>query len=198
MKFSKDFIKKLKKREEKAFIYLYEQTRSMLLSFINLKVGGNMTAAEDILSEVYHDAIIYSSSLTTNHNIVSWLYRIARSKTVDYFRKMKRENALIGEKKWEMSLNDIANRASNEPLSRTVAKEEDRILSLGFSRIPEIYQKVLTFKYIEEKKVKEIAQMTGKTEKTIESILFRGRKLFEKELKKASREKIYIVQKGEK
>ena len=95
-----------------------------------------------------------------------------------------------------MSVKEIINRASNDPLSYTLAEEEERILTLSFSRLPAQQQRILTLKYIEEKSVKEIAQLTGKTEKAVESLLFRGRKLFEKELKKASKERIYSVKKG--
>jgi RNA polymerase sigma-70 factor (ECF subfamily) len=196
MEFSKEFIKSIKARDEKAFEELYNKTKSVLLNFIRYKVRGNDAIAEDILSEVYHDAVVYAMTLSTGHNVLAWLYRIAGSKIVDHFRKAKREKRLVGIQKWIVSDRELLNRFADTTAAHLVAEEDNHIFQVGFSRLPQGLREVLALKYIDGKSVNEIALLKGKSEKAIESLLFRARGQLEKELKKGAGEKIYFFGKG--
>jgi RNA polymerase sigma factor (sigma-70 family) len=196
MKFTGDFIKKLRQKDKKAFEDLYAQTWPALLNFIRLKVRNGHSTPEDILSEVYCRAIEYSHTLTLTHNVLAWLFRIAKSRVVDHYRKKKRIQKLIRIQKVAAGHREILNSIANTPETKVLNSENELILRLAFSRLPEKYQEVLKAKYIAEKSVSEIAGLTGKSEKAAENILYRGRKLLESEVAKAVREKIYRYGEG--
>jgi RNA polymerase sigma factor (sigma-70 family) len=196
MEFTPDFTRQLKAGEKAAFRQLYELTWTRLLGFIQFKLRGNRETSEDILSEVYYDAMLYAGTLSSNHNVMSWLYRIARSKIVDYYRKMKREDAMIRIQKTVVRQKNLLNYFTDAPSSEVLRQEEDLILRIGFSRLAPEYRKVLRLKYEEKKSVTELAQAAGKTEKSIESILFRARRKLQQELIKTMKEKIYEIREG--
>ncbi|MBN1697980.1 MAG: sigma-70 family RNA polymerase sigma factor [Spirochaetales bacterium] len=196
MEFTHDFIRQLKAGKKEAFERLYELTWASLLGFIQFKLRGNRETSEDILSEVYYDAMLYAGTLTAAHNLMSWLYRIARSKIVDYYRKMKREDALIRVQKTIVREKNILNYFSDSPSSEVLRREEDLILRIGLSRLSSGYREVLRLKYEEKKSVTELARAAGKTEKSIESLLFRARRKLEEELRRAMKEKIYEIREG--
>ncbi len=75
------FIKQLRQRDNNAFKTLYMETKTMLYNYILYKVNGSVSVAEDILSEVFVNAIDYAGSLTVTHNVTAWLYRIAKAKS---------------------------------------------------------------------------------------------------------------------
>jgi RNA polymerase sigma-70 factor (ECF subfamily) len=196
MKFTGDFIRKLRQKDRKAFEELYARTWPSLLNYIRLKVRNGHSTPEDILSEVYIRAIEYSHTLTLTHNVLGWLFRIAQSKVADHYRKKKRIQKLIRVQKITAGHREILNSIANTPESEVINSENELILRLAFSRLPYEYREVLKAKYITEKSVSEIAGITGKSEKAVENILYRGRKLLENEVAKAAKEKIYRYGEG--
>ncbi|MBN1696211.1 MAG: RNA polymerase sigma factor [Spirochaetales bacterium] len=198
MDFGNDFIKRLKKKETAAFEELYRLTRHDVFNYIKYKVNGNAGLAEDLLSEVYCRAIEYAHTLNPNpnHNVTGWLIRIAQSKVIDHYRRMKRENRMIVVQSAAAGHTAVLNMLSNPPESSLLEKEDGLIVSIGFSRLSSVYQQALSLKYIDEKSVSEIAAITGRTEKAVENMLYRGRKMLERELERAAKEKIYCFREG--
>ncbi|MBN2441476.1 MAG: sigma-70 family RNA polymerase sigma factor [Spirochaetales bacterium] len=192
MKFSGEFIKRLRLKDEEAFKELYRVSHRMLFNYILLKVNGQVEVAEDILSEVYCDAITYSVSLTLTHNIKAWLFRITKSKIGDFYRKLKKEQNIIKVQKVIVKQNELWNWFSNSPESRVLNKENQLLLKAAFARLPESNREVLIKKYEEKKSMAQIAAEIKKTEKAVDNILYRSRKLFQEELKEMAKEKIYF------
>jgi DNA-directed RNA polymerase specialized sigma24 family protein len=93
-KFEKSFITRLRKKEEKAFTILYEKTSLQLYNYIIKQVYYNEEIAEEVLVNVFSDAISYAFSLTPLHNVEAWLFRIAKCKLADYFRQSARDRKL--------------------------------------------------------------------------------------------------------
>ena len=88
---------------------------------------------------------------------------------------------------------NILNMFTDQAISQVLDKEDEFILNIGFSRLPPEYREILKIKYINEKSVVEIAKKTKKTKRSIEAILYRGKRLLAKEVKKALHEKIYFI-----
>jgi RNA polymerase sigma-70 factor (ECF subfamily) len=196
MEFTTDFINRLREKDRQAFEDLYARTWPALLSFIRFKVRNGLATPEDILSEVYCRAIEYSHTLTLTHNVLGWLFRIAKSKIADHYRKKKRERRLFKVESVAAGHREVLNAAMNSPESGTIDTEEELILRIGFSRLPPLYADALRLKYVDEKSVAEVAALLDRSDKAVENILYRGRRLLEKEVAKAAREKIYRFREG--
>ncbi len=192
MKFDSGFINRLRQKDTDAFRDLYFECSDGLYKYILFKVFGQVEAAEDILSEVFCDAINYSAALTAAHNIYSWLFRIARSKIADYFRKKRIISKTIRAKtilSAEIIDGHILDHASPEKI--LLKKENLLFISAVFERLPQNYRTILNKKYLENMSVEKIAENLDKSCKSVESVLFRARKKFMKEMKILSGELLY-------
>lgn len=69
---------------------IYGRERRKLLGFIRSKIS-NPEDAEDILQEVYANAIRTLDSTNPVDNLLGWLYRSASNKIIDWYRRKKRK-----------------------------------------------------------------------------------------------------------
>jgi RNA polymerase sigma factor (sigma-70 family) len=181
MKFDREFIARLKQKDERAFTELYHQTGTMLYNYILNRVSRHQQTAEDVLSEVFSAAVIYVQSLTPLHNVVGWLFNIAKSKVVDHYRSSKKE------RRWRSSMPIDAladkNEAGCDPEAQVIkATDRTEVVKL-FSGLRPEHQQVLTLRYVEERSQKQIADVLHWTEKTVENTLYRARLALERKVK---------------
>ena len=67
---------------------VYRDERSALLGFIRSRTG-SLDEAEDLLQDVFFQAIRAASVTEPIENVVGWLYTIARNKIIDRYRRKK-------------------------------------------------------------------------------------------------------------
>src|SRR5256884_3525510 len=72
-----------------------KRERSRLLNFIRRRVP-DPGDAEDILQEVFYRLVEANRLLMPIEHITGWLFRVARNRITDLFRKHKPENFEIG------------------------------------------------------------------------------------------------------
>ena len=72
----------------KMFEKTYKEKRGTLLKYIQSRVS-NFEEAEDILHDVFYQAVKNADTTEPINNIMSWLYRIAKNKIIDWYRKKK-------------------------------------------------------------------------------------------------------------
>jgi RNA polymerase sigma-70 factor (ECF subfamily) len=110
----------------------------------------------------------------------SWVLGIARHKLEDYYRKRIREYELAEESDPEI---DLAVTPILEQQLDSAAQQEQ--VQKTLSALPEPYALVLLWRYRDEKSAREMAELTGKTEKAIERLLARARENFRRRWKNA-------------
>jgi len=168
----KELIKRAKK-DPKAFEKIYDENYSQIFGYI-LKRVADIEIAKDICSETFLKALKNLWKFRwQNISISSWLYRIASNEIVNYFRKSKNKT---------ISLEKVAQPiASSNPLIETIKAEEKLRKHQDFlkiqkqiSKLPVKYQEVIVLRFFEKKKIKEIAEILGKKEGTVKSLLYRG------------------------
>jgi RNA polymerase sigma-70 factor (ECF subfamily) len=98
----------------------------------------------------------------------------------DYFRRLQKEG------KWRTGtpVEAVANgkASGQDPARQLVAAAEKQVVTGAFALLPASYQEVLKRMYIEEQSVKEIAREMSRSEKSVESLLYRARRDLEKAL----------------
>ena len=180
------FVSRLRKREEKAFTELYTENGTALYNYIRCRVRGNAEAAEDILAEVFSDAIDHVAALTPLHNVRAWLFRIAKSKVADHFRRLAKEG------KWRTGtpVETVANGKGHglDPALQYSSAAEKAVVRAAFAELPDDYREVLRRMYIEEESMKQIAAALERSEKSVESLLYRARMGLEAGLARLARE----------
>jgi len=84
---------------------VYRDERSSLLGFIRSRTG-SMEEAEDLLQDVFFQAIRAASVTDPIENVVGWLYTIARNKIIDRYRRKKNTVSLQQERE-EVTLEEL-------------------------------------------------------------------------------------------
>jgi len=173
----KDLIKRAQKEPE-AFAKLYDKYYPQIFGYI-LKRVANLEIAQDITSETFFKALKNLWKFRwKNVPFSAWLYRIANNEIANYFRKNK---------KYSISLDKLLEEKGLEPVAlynletefleaqEKLKKHQDFLKIQGkISQLSIKYQEVITLRFFEKKKIKEIAEILGKKEGTIKSLLYRG------------------------
>jgi RNA polymerase sigma-70 factor (ECF subfamily) len=139
-------------------------------------VTGDYAAAEDVVQESFLKVYTNLGSLKEPEKFKYWLRNVVRTTALDWRRRNKKGvqsldalESLDGE-----SLNVEAPDAS--PPERVTDKEELRKrVREEIERLPESHREVVALKYLGGKSYEEIAALTGLSQATIESRLFRAR-----------------------
>ena len=132
--------------------------------------------AEDLMQEIMLAAWQNLQSYRGESGLRSWIMGIARHKVEDYYRKRLRETevqeddasdeqpAVVPD--FEADLDSVS---QQERVQRTLAD------------LPEAYGMALIWRYRDNRSLREMAALTGKTEKAMERLLARARESFRRE-----------------
>ena len=128
----------------------------------------NRTTAEDLTSEVFHKALRNLRSFEWRGAPFSaWLVRIAMNALADQFKRDYREVPSGDDPpKPEIS------RAPSKPDERTI--EENGWLFGLVEKLPDVQRRVIYERFVEQRKVREIAAILKKSEGAIKQLQFRA------------------------
>lgn len=168
----KELIGRLKNDPE-AFSELYEQNYSKIFGYI-LKRVANLEIAQDITSETFFKSLNNIKKFRwQNVSFSCWLYRIASNEIANYFRKNKYK---------PVSFEKICEPVSFSNPSEEIIEAEEKLkeqkeflkIHQKLLKLPAPYQEVIVLRFFEKNKINEIAEILGKKEGTIKSLLHRG------------------------
>ena len=140
---------------------------------VRYRLSPRTELVEDLMQEILFAAWKDLPNFRAEASLRSWVLGIARHKTEDYYRKRLREVELP---------DDNAN--ANEPavvpmLERELDSARERTrLQKTLATLPEAYGLALIWRYHDGRSVREMAQLTSKTEKAMERLLARARESF--------------------
>jgi RNA polymerase sigma-70 factor (ECF subfamily) len=167
-----------KNEQENKFIQTYRLYVDEIYQYVYLRTGMNKALAEDITQEIFVDVFKGMSSFKGLSSERTWIYKITKNRLNDFYRKQYRS-------KFEMvELDTILYEQLEDP-----TQDIQELMIKSFKRekvqhclddLLEQYKIVLVLKYIDEKSVKDIASILGKSPKAIESILQRAKNAFVK------------------
>lgn len=170
----KELIKKAKKDPE-IFSQLYEQYYPQIFGYI-LKRVANLEVAQDITSETFFKALKKLWQFRwRNISFSAWLYRIANNEIANYYRKNKHKPVSLEEIPEPLAVHNPETEILEA--EKELKKHQDFLmLQKEILKLPIKYQEVITLRFFEKKKINEIAEILGKKEGTIKSLLHRGLK----------------------
>lgn len=166
------------RQNPEAFGEIYDQFYSPIFRYVLGRVA-NVQIAQDITSEVFFKALknLKQYRGKNNTSFSSWIYRIANNQTNDYFRKNKHKVLSLEDISETIHVSDSSPENEILQLEADLKKQEDfLILHQSISRLSTKYQEVIALRFFEKKPEKEIAQILGKPEGTVKSLIHRGLK----------------------
>src|SRR5947209_2341870 len=139
--------------------------QSRLRDFIRRRVTDPLDA-EDVLQDVFYKLVEANRLLMPIDHVTGWLFRVARNRITDLFRKKKSESLpdVEGE---ELQLDDLLPSADAGPealYARGVLLDE---LDLALDELPDEQREVFVAHELEGLNFKEIAARTGVTINTL-------------------------------
>ena len=160
----KELIKQAQKDPE-VFAKLYDEYYPKIFGYI-LKRVANFEIAQDITSETFFKALKKLWQFRwRNISFGAWLYRIANSEIANYYRKNR----------YLVSLEILRDEKGFEPVAlhnpetefleaQEKLKQHQDFLKIQekISQLSIRYQEVITLRFFEKKKIKEICEILGK------------------------------------
>ena len=150
-----------------------KREQSRLRSFIRQRVP-DPRDAEDILQEVFYELVEANRLLMPIDHVTGWLFRVARNRIVDLFRKKKPESlsrAALNEAEAEdevgLTLEDLLPSPDAGPdavYARRVLLDE---VALALSELPQEQREVFIAHELEGRSFKELAAATGVSVNTL-------------------------------
>lgn len=141
-----------------------------LVYTVCFNITKNAQDAENMAQETFLSAFLSIKQHKQISNLKSWLCRIAVNKSIDF--KRKQGKLLKSEIEPEAEIPDninVENQVEN--------KIRDEKLNYIISNLPEKYMKPIYAFYFEKLSVKEISKLYNLPEKTVETQLYRAKKL---------------------
>jgi len=173
----RELVKQAQKDPE-AFAKLYDQYYPKIFGYA-LRRTANLEAAQDITSETFFKVLKKLSQFRwRNVPFSSWLYKIATNEVKQYFRKAEYRKSVSLEELQEQGFEPIS---PHDPESELIEAQEKLKQHQDFleiqekiARLPVKYQEVIALRFFEKKQINEIAEILGKKEGTIKSLLHRA------------------------
>jgi RNA polymerase sigma-70 factor (ECF subfamily) len=166
------------RRDADAFAELYDLYYPKIFGYV-LRRSANLEAAQDITSETFLKALKRLWQFQWRSiSFSSWLYKIASNEVNQYFRKAAYRRSVSLEELQEHGFELLSPHDPENELieaQERLAQHQDFLeIQKRIVRLSAKYQEVIALRFFEKKQLKEIAEILGKREGTIKSLLHRA------------------------
>ncbi len=134
-------------------------------------VGGDRTAAEDIVQEAFISALEALPRLTDGDRFFPWLRRIAVNRAIESRRRRERKGRL--HRSWTDTVTGSQTEAA-PVLDRLDAEQRTDDLRGALERLPEGQRAAVVLRYLDGLPLKQVAEVLGCEEVTARTQVFRG------------------------
>jgi RNA polymerase sigma-70 factor (ECF subfamily) len=141
--------------------------------FVHARLAGASGEVEDVVQDTFMTALARLHTFDRRSSLRTWLIGIAKHKAYERLRKRGR-----------LHLGDEAERAlaklSSEDLPDALLENREllQLASAALAALPLHYRSVLQEKYVDSRKLAEMALARGCTAKAVESLVQRARRAF--------------------
>lgn len=157
------YIDKVLNGDKQAFRYFVREYKDIAYN-LAISIVKNAHNAEDVVQESFIKAFKNLQSFKRNAKFSSWLYRIVVNEAFMCLRKNKIDFA------------KIEDQTERLPLDETEECEKGVLVQKAILLLNPNEALVLNLFYLEEKKIKEIANITGCSVSNVKILLHRARK----------------------
>jgi RNA polymerase sigma factor (sigma-70 family) len=148
------------REQDERLTEVYERERSRLRNFIRRRVP-DRSDAEDILQDVFSRLVEANSLLMPVEHVTGWLFRVARNRIADLFRKKKAEHDE------PLELDDLLPSPDAGPEALYVRSVLIDEIELALSELPPEQREAFVGHEIEGRSFKEMAARSGVSVNTL-------------------------------
>lgn len=152
----------LMKEEDRQISEIVAEQRSRLRNFIRRRVP-DPADVEDILQEVWYELVEANRLLMPIDHMTGWLFRVARNRITDLFRKRKPErfSEVVSDDEAEVRFEDLLPSPEAGPDALYVRNLLLEELELALDELPKAQRDVFIAHEIEGRSFKELAAASG-------------------------------------
>jgi len=161
-------IGRIAKGDRLAMQVLFARHHVRVYRFV-LRLVGNPTVAEDLISEVFLDVWRQADRFEGRSAVSTWMLAIARFKALSALRKRPDEE--LDEETAE-TIEDT----SDTPEVALEKKDKSAILRQCLEKLSPEHKEIIDLVYYHEKSVEEVAEIVGIPENTVKTRMFYARK----------------------
>jgi len=161
-------IGRIAKGDRLAMQVLFARHHVRVYRFV-LRLVGNATTAEDLISEVFLDVWRQADRFEGRSAVSTWLLAIARFKALSALRKKPDEE--LDEETAE-AIEDT----SDNPEVALEKKDKSAVLRQCLEKLSPEHKEIIDLVYYHEKSVEEVAEIVGIPENTVKTRMFYARK----------------------
>src|ERR1019366_3140357 len=162
-------LERMSLEQDQRISEVVKREQSRLRNFIRRRVPDPLDA-EDILQEVFYELVEANRLLMPIEHVTGWLFRVARNRITDLFRKKKPESfsdAAVANDDELLRLEDLVPSPDAGPAAlsaRSVLLDE---LELALDELPDEQREVFVRHELEGRSFKEMAAETGVSVNTL-------------------------------
>ncbi len=160
-------VEAIKNGHESAIEYWFKNYHQQLLKLAMQKLP-NRSVAEEIVQETFINCLRNITVFKGDSSLLTYMQSILRHEINDFYRKRYAKKFIK-----TIPLSELLLDHEYKDAHETATLVKQVLKKMGSQS-----QELLMKKYVDKKRVKELAQELGRSEKAIESDLFRARKEF--------------------
>ena len=162
--------------DKDAIVEIVSEYNDGLVLFLNSFIG-NICLAEEMAEDVFCDLLIEKPKFNGKSSFKTWLYAIARYKTLHFLKKRAKAP--------EVPIDELYSLSDEVDIVKNHLKNEQKIqLHTALKKISPEYSQVLYLIFFEEFSNSETANILKKSNRQIENLLYRAKKALRSELEK--------------
>jgi RNA polymerase sigma-70 factor (ECF subfamily) len=165
-----DIVHRCRAGERAAFEQLFEIYQPRLKYYVR-RLDGNVAGADDILQDIWLTVFKKIRKLKDAQSFTVWLYRIARNKVYDGFRRKERFA--------ELPEDEVPVLDSPEPVFD--ANDAERLHN-ALNKLKPYHREVLTLCFVERMPYQSIADIVGCSIGTVRSRIFYAKRSLRQEM----------------
>ncbi|HEX3075427.1 MAG TPA: RNA polymerase sigma factor [Lachnospiraceae bacterium] len=175
-----------KEDKNKKFISIYHSYMEEIYQYIYLRIGLDKSLAEDLTQDIFLDVYKGMGGFKGLCSERTWIFRIARNTLYDYYRKQYNQKYTFLDIHDELASQICdPNQDIDQSLQNTFDREQ---VYNCLKELPAHYRITLLLKYIDNRSIRQIAQIADKSEKATESLILRARRAFIEQYQRYNRE----------
>ena len=155
---------------------IYDEYGKPLYRFL-LSLTGSREQAEELMQEVFYQALIHIDQFEGRSSILTWLCQIGKNA---WLKEIRRNSRYADTSYEDLRLADEA----LTPEETAIRKDELRRIRQAVAKLEEPYRDVFILHIFGERTLKEIARVYGKSESWARVTYFRARTRIAEEVRK--------------
>lgn len=158
--------------EESIYISgIFEKEKRGLLGFIRSRIP-RYSDAEDVLQDVFYQFTTGFQDIRSAKSITSWLYKVARNRITDQYRKRRpesiEEQGYFGMEEGQgLSLREILPSFGNNPEDELIREELWDLCMQALDELPPEQKEVFVLHEFEDMSFRDISDLTGEGVNTL-------------------------------